>query len=82
MAMAKILGQESMQVQEKTTKNRHGDNMQGEKVSKFPLIVVQGRNKMVCAKIDCCSKNSEILQHDGVNDNKRRSQESRKRLTL
>ena len=48
--------------------------MQGEKVSKLPLIVDQGRNKMVSAKIDFCSTNSEILQHDGVSDSKRRSQ--------
>ena len=66
----------------RTTKNHHGDSVQGEKVFKFPLIVEQGRNKMVFAKMDCCSEYSEILQHDSVNESKRRSQESRKNLTF
>ena len=44
--------------------------MQGEKDSKFPLIVDQGRNKMFSAKLDCCYANSKISQHDGVKDNK------------
>ena len=57
----------------RSAKNRHGDSVQGEKVSKFPLINDQDRNKMVSARIACFSKNLEILQHDGINDSKRRS---------
>ena len=55
----------------KAAKNRHSDRVQGEKDSKFPLIVDQGRNKMFSTKLDCCSANSEILQHDSVKDNNR-----------
>ena len=56
--------------------------MQGEIVFKFYLINDQGRNKMVSERIAFFSANSEKLQHDGVSDSKRRSQESRKKITF
>ena len=65
-----------------STKNRHGESVQGETVFKFPLINDQGRNKMVSTRISCYYENSEKFQHDGVNDSKRRSQESRKNLNF
>ena len=56
--------------------------MQGEKESKFPLVVDHGRKNMFSENLDCCSANSEILQRDGVKDNNRWLLESRKILNF
>ena len=56
--------------------------MQGEKNSKFPLIIDQCRNMMFTTKLDCCSASSEKVQHDSVKDNNVWSMESRKKLSF
>ena len=76
------LGKSRLKYKEKAAKNCHRDKVQDEKDSKFPLIVEKGRKKMLSTKLDCCSANSEKLQHDSVKDSNRWSSESRKILTF
>lgn len=76
------LGKSQLKYKAKAAKNFHRYKVQGEKDSKFPLIIDQGRNKMFSTKLDCCSANLEILQHDGVKDSNRWSSKSRKILTF
>ena len=64
----------------KAAKNRHNDSVKGEKDSKFPLIIDQGRNKISSTKLDFYSENSENVQHEGVKDNNKWSSTSRKNL--
>ena len=76
--MVKIL----RKYKEKLANNRHGDSVQGETVFKFPLIDDISRNNMVSVRIDFCFENFKKLKHESVKDNKRRSQESRKKLVF
>ena len=46
------LGKSRINYKAKGAKNHHGDKVQGEKDSKFPMIVDKGRTMMFSAKLD------------------------------